>query len=94
MSTVDVASTPIKMQSERAATALSLGLVTTYLGLIVALPIAALMFESPNAGWEGFWDVGHEPGVRRRAEAHARDFDRRRADQRRPRHDHGLGARP
>ena len=45
MSTVDVASRPVKLQSERATTALSLGLVTTYLSLIVGLPIAALVFE-------------------------------------------------
>jgi sulfate transport system permease protein len=47
--------------SERASTALSLGLVTTYLTLIVALPIAALVFESTNAGAQGFWDVVSSP---------------------------------
>jgi sulfate/thiosulfate transport system permease protein len=61
MSTVDVASRPIKLQSERATTALSLGLVTTYLSLIVGLPIAALVFESMNGGWQGFWDVVTSP---------------------------------
>src|ERR671911_2170501 len=61
MSTVDVASRPVKMQSERATTALSLGLVTTYLSLIVGLPIAALIFESLNGGWEGFWEVVTSP---------------------------------
>ena len=30
---------------------------TTYLTLIVGLPIAALVFESTNGGWQGFWDV-------------------------------------
>src|SRR5687767_2973869 len=49
------------MQSERAATALSLGLVTTYLTLIVALPIAALVFESTNAGARSFWEVVSSP---------------------------------
>lgn len=49
------------MQRERAATALSLGLVTTYLSLIVALPIAALVFESTNAGARGFWEVVTSP---------------------------------
>ena len=61
MSTVDVAARPVKLQSERASTALSLGLVTTYLSLIVGLPIAALIFESTNGGWEGFWDVVTSP---------------------------------
>src|SRR5215210_2122947 len=58
MSTVASASSrPVRMQGERASTALSLGLTTTYLSLIVALPIAALLFESTNAGAQGFWDV-------------------------------------
>ena len=61
MSTVDVASRPIKLQSERAATALSLGFVTTYLSLIVGLPIAALVFESTNGGWAGFWEAVSSP---------------------------------
>ena len=61
MSTVDLASRPIKLESERATTALSLGLVTTYLSLIVGLPIAALVFESTNGGWQGFWDVVTSP---------------------------------
>lgn len=45
MSTVDTTVAPVGMRGERAGTALSLGLVTTYLSLIVALPIAALVFE-------------------------------------------------
>jgi sulfate transport system permease protein len=52
---------PVRMQGERASTALSLGLTTTYLSLIVALPIAALLFESANAGARGFWDVVSSP---------------------------------
>ncbi len=61
MSTVETAAKSIRMQSESASTALSLGLVTTYLALIVGLPIAALIFESTNGGWEGFWDVVTSP---------------------------------
>src|SRR5215204_184210 len=61
MSTLQTAAKPIRMQSERASTALSLGLVTTYLSLIVGLPIAALIFESMNGGWEGFWDAVTSP---------------------------------
>ena len=49
------------MQGERASTALSLGLTTTYLSLIVALPIAALIFESTNDGARPFWDVVSSP---------------------------------
>ena len=61
MSTVDIVSRPVKIHSERASTALSLGLVTTYLSLIVALPIAALVFESTNGGARAFWDVVTSP---------------------------------
>jgi sulfate transport system permease protein len=51
----------VRVQGERAATALSLGVTTTYLTLIVALPIAALMFEATNAGARGFWEVVSSP---------------------------------
>ena len=61
MSTLETAVKPIRMQGERATTALSLGLVTTYLSLIVGLPIAALIFESTNGGWAGFWEVVTSP---------------------------------
>ena len=56
-----VAARPVPVRGERASTALSLGLTTTYLSLIVALPIAALVFESTNAGARGFWDVVSSP---------------------------------
>ena len=42
---------------ERAGTALSLGFVITFLGVIVALPIAALVWSSTKNGAAGFWDV-------------------------------------
>ena len=51
----------VGLQGERASAALSLGLTTTYLTLIVALPIAALLFESANAGARGFWEVVSSP---------------------------------
>jgi sulfate/thiosulfate transport system permease protein len=51
----------VKRQSEGASTALLLGFVTTYLSLIVALPIAALVFESTNDGARPFWDVVSSP---------------------------------
>jgi sulfate transport system permease protein len=46
---------------ERASTALSLGVVTSYLTILVALPIAALVWESTNDGARGFWDVVSSP---------------------------------
>jgi sulfate/thiosulfate transport system permease protein len=55
------AARPVPLQGERASTALSLGLTTTYLSLIVALPIAALIFASTNDGARGFWDVVSSP---------------------------------
>lgn len=61
MSAVEATVKPVHKQSDRASTALSLGLVTTYLSLIVALPIAALVFESTNAGARGFWEVVTSP---------------------------------
>jgi sulfate transport system permease protein len=61
MSTAGATVEPARIRSEGAATALSLGLVTTYLTLIVALPIAALVFESTNAGARGFWEVVTSP---------------------------------
>jgi sulfate transport system permease protein len=60
-SAASASSRPIRLQGERASTALSLGLTTTYLSLIVALPIAALLFESTNLGARGFWDVVSSP---------------------------------
>ncbi|NUT56556.1 MAG: sulfate ABC transporter permease subunit CysT [Thermoleophilia bacterium] len=61
MSAAAVTAPRAKRQSEGAATALSLGLVTSYLTLIVALPIAALVFESASAGRAGFWEAVSSP---------------------------------
>jgi sulfate/thiosulfate transport system permease protein len=47
--------------SDRASTALSLGFVGAYLSLVVALPIAALVWESTKDGTQGFWDVVSSP---------------------------------
>ena len=60
-STASASPRQIRIQGERAETALTLGLTTTYLTLIVALPIAALLFESANAGVRGFWEVASSP---------------------------------
>jgi sulfate transport system permease protein len=49
------------VQRDRAGTALSLGLVTTFLTLIVLLPLAALTYESTKGGASGFWDAVSSP---------------------------------
>jgi len=46
--------------SDRAGTALSLGIVTTFLTLIVVLPIAALVWQSTKEG-SGFWHAVTAP---------------------------------
>jgi sulfate/thiosulfate transport system permease protein len=46
---------------ERASTALSLGIVTSYLTILVALPIAALVWESAKGGADDFWEVVSSP---------------------------------
>ena len=48
-------------QRDRAGTALSLGLVTTFLTLIVLLPLAALTYESTKGGASGFWEAVSSP---------------------------------
>jgi sulfate transport system permease protein len=50
-----------RVSRHRAETALSLGIVTTFLTLIVALPIAALVWEAKNAGAQSFWDAVTAP---------------------------------
>ena len=46
---------------DRAATALSLGFVTTFLTVMVALPIAALVWEATSEGTQSFWDAVSSP---------------------------------
>jgi sulfate/thiosulfate transport system permease protein len=46
---------------DRAATALSLGFVTLFLTVLVALPIAALVWEARSDGAQSFWDAVTEP---------------------------------
>ena len=46
---------------DSAGTALSLGFVTTFLMVIVALPLAALTWESTKDGANGFWDAISSP---------------------------------
>jgi sulfate transport system permease protein len=54
---------PAAHRSERASSALSLqvGLVTTFLLIIVVLPIAAVASKAADLGWVGFWDVVSSP---------------------------------
>ena len=47
--------------SERAGAALSLGFVTTFLLVVVALPIAALAWAAAKKGSGGFWDAVTNP---------------------------------
>jgi len=49
------------MQRERAGAALSLGLVTTFLTVVVVLPLAALFWESAKGGTHGFWAAVSSP---------------------------------
>ena len=50
-----------RVSRDRAETALSLGIVTTFLTLLVALPIAALAWEAKSAGGQSFWDAVSAP---------------------------------
>ncbi len=54
---------PTTHHRERASTALSLqvGFVTSFLLIIVVLPIAAVVWRSTGNGWSGFWDVVSSP---------------------------------
>ena len=60
---VAVAAAPrrIRAQRDRAGAALSLGLVTTFLTLVVVLPLAALFWESAKDGSHGFWAAVSSP---------------------------------
>jgi len=62
MSTVAVAAPRrTRASRDRAATALSLGFVTLFLTVLVALPIAALVWEARSDGAQSFWDAVSAP---------------------------------
>ncbi len=42
---------------EKAGAVFSLGFASAFLTIIVALPIAALVWQSKHEGWSGFWDA-------------------------------------
>jgi sulfate transport system permease protein len=48
---------------DRASTALSLGVVTTFLMVMVGLPIAALLWEASSEGKQSFWDAISSPAA-------------------------------
>ncbi len=48
-------------RNEKAGAALSAGLLTTFLTVIVALPIAALVWSSTKGGTSGFWQAVSNP---------------------------------
>ena len=50
-----------RVSRDRAGTALSLGVVTTFLSVMVALPIAALVWEASSEGTQSFWDAVSSP---------------------------------
>jgi sulfate/thiosulfate transport system permease protein len=50
-----------RVSRDRAGTALSLGIVTTFLSVMVALPIAALVWEASSEGSQSFWDAVSNP---------------------------------
>ncbi len=50
-----------RVSRDRASTALSLGFVTTFLVVMVLLPIAALVFEAASDGRQSFWDAVSSP---------------------------------
>ena len=54
---------PAAHRRERVSTSLALqvGFVTTFLLVIVVLPIAAVISTSTGNGWAGFWDVVSSP---------------------------------
>src|SRR3954465_5628531 len=48
-------------RGDGAGTALALGLVTTFLSVLVVLPLAALSAKSTEEGWAGFWHALSSP---------------------------------
>jgi sulfate/thiosulfate transport system permease protein len=45
----------------RASTGLSLGVITTFLVVVVVLPLAALLWEAKQGGAHGFWQIVSSP---------------------------------
>ena len=49
------------LRGERLGTSLTLGIVTTFLGVVVVLPVAALVWQSKQAGGHSFWSAVTSP---------------------------------
>ena len=47
----------LRLPREKAGATFSLAFASTFLTVIVALPIAALVWESKHEGWAGFWSA-------------------------------------
>lgn len=52
---------PRRASRDRTGTVLSLGFVTTFLTIMVALPIAALVWQARSDGAQSFWDAISSP---------------------------------
>lgn len=60
--TASAAAAPPRIRAGgRASTGLSVGVISTFLTVIVVLPIAALVWESKRAGAHGFWQTISSP---------------------------------
>jgi sulfate/thiosulfate transport system permease protein len=44
-------------KSRYGSTSLRVGVATTWLSVIVLLPLAAILFQSAGGGWQAFWDA-------------------------------------
>jgi len=59
------ASAPARVRTDRAggraSTALSVGVISTFLIIVVVLPLAALLWESKKSGAHGFWQIVSSP---------------------------------
>jgi sulfate transport system permease protein len=49
------------LSREKAGAVFSLGFASAFLTIVVALPIAALVWQSKHAGWSGFWTAVSSP---------------------------------
>ena len=65
MASVEVAGRASVVRAPRdRATALSLGFVVAFLSVVVALPMAALVWAATDEGWAGFWEAASSPQAR------------------------------
>jgi len=48
-------------KSRYGSTSLRVGVATTWLSIIVLLPLAAIVWQSAGGGWQAFWDANSRP---------------------------------